>query len=523
MENFTKYYKKVNIVYMMITIVAMVISIFFMPSFIKFEEEGNNIYTVYLNEKRVGQVASPEAAEDALREARLTVAKELDEMVLIEADLKVEGGQTLFGIIDSSERVEEAMRNVLKDSEKQTLNRSYTVKINEYMVNLSSGAEVVELLKASIAKYDTEGKYEVDLNLNPNRELNVLTANVYPLEEEQKQQEAMLLAGLDRAIEEGLDGVEPAGEKAFSDYELGLVSLNYEDTVEIVEAYLLDEQLTPLNTAIEQVTKEQEKEQIYEVVSGDTLSLIAMNHDLTIEKLVEMNETLENENSMIRIGDELKITVPEPELTVVRTEERYYEEDYEAEIQYVPNDDWYTTQQVTLQEPSAGHRKVVANVNFRNETEVGREILKEEIIMEAVPKIVEKGTKIPPTYIKPISGGRLTSNYGRRNAPKKGASSNHKGTDWATPVGTSVVASSSGTVVRAGWGRGYGYVVYINHADGRQTRYGHLSKILVKPGQYVEQGQKIALSGNTGISTGPHIHFEILIGGKQVNALNYLN
>lgn len=165
----------------------------------------------------------------------------------------------------------------------------------------------------------------------------------------------------------------------------------------------------------------------------------------------------------------------------MRTEECYYEEDYEAEIQYVPNDDWYTTQQVTLQEPSAGHRKVVANVNFRNETEVGREILKEEIIMEAVPKIVEKGTKIPPTYIKPISGGRLTSNYGRRNAPKKGASSNHKGTDWATPVGTSVVASSSGTVVRAGWGRGYGYVVYINHADGRQTRYGHLSKILVKP------------------------------------------
>lgn len=271
----------------MVTIVAMVISIFFMPSFIKFEEEGNNIYTVYLNEKRVGQVASPEAAEDALREARLAVAKELDEMVLIEADLKVEGGQTLFGIIDSSERVEEAMRNVLKDSEKQTLNRSYTVKINEYMVNLSSGAEVVELLKASIAKYDTEGKYEVDLNLNPNRELNVLTANVYPLEEEEKQQEAMLLAGLDRAIEEGLDGVEPAGEKAFSDYELGLVNLNYEDTVEIVEAYLLDEQLTPLNTAIEQVTKEQEKEQIYEVVSGDTLSLIAMNHDLTIEKLVK--------------------------------------------------------------------------------------------------------------------------------------------------------------------------------------------------------------------------------------------
>lgn len=523
MGNFTKYYKKVNIVSIMVTMVAMVISIFFMPSFIKFEEEGNNIYTVYLNEKEVGQVASPEAAEEALREARLAVAKEQDEMILVEADLKVEGGQTLFGILDSSERVKEAMKNVLKDSKKQTLNRSYTVKINEYMVNLSTGAEVVELLKASIEKYDTERKYGVDLNLNPNRELNVLTAKVYPLEEEKKQQEARLLAGLDKAIEEGLAGVEPAGEKAFSDYKLGLVDLNYEDTVEVVEAYLLDAQLTSLDTAIDQVTKEQEKEQIYEVVSGDTLSLIAMNHDLTIEKLVEMNETLENENSMIRVGDELKITVPEPELTVLRTEERYYEEDYEAKIQYVPNDDWYTTQQVTLQEPSAGHRKVVVNVSFRNDTEVNREILKEEVIMEAVPKIVEKGTKIPPTYIKPISGGRLSSTFGRRKAPTKGASTYHKGTDWATPIGTSVVASSSGTVVKAGWGKGYGYVVYINHADGRQTRYGHLSKVLVRPGQYVEQGQKIALSGNTGISSGPHVHFEILIGGSQVNALKYLN
>ena len=85
------------------------------------------------------------------------------------------------------------------------------------------------------------------------------------------------------------------------------------------------------------------------------------------------------------------------------------------------------------------------------------------------------------------------------------------------------MASSSGTVARAGWGSGYGYVVYINHEDGRQTRYGHLSKVLVSVGQHVKQGQKIALSGNTGVSTGPHVHFEILINGCQVNPLDYMN
>ena len=91
------------------------------------------------------------------------------------------------------------------------------------------------------------------------------------------------------------------------------------------------------------------------------------------------------------------------------------------------------------------------------------------------------------------------------------------------PIGTAVMASSGGTVTRAGWGSGYGYVVYIQHADGRETRYGHLSKVLVSVGQKVSQGQKIALSGNTGRSTGPHLHFEIRINGQAVNPLNYLN
>ena len=234
------------------------------------------------------------------------------------------------------------------------------------------------------------------------------------------------------------------------------------------------------------------------------------------------SETLENENSTIRIGDKLIITVPEPELSVERVEKNYYEEIYDADIIYVDNDSWYTTQTKVLQQPSAGFRKVVANVSFVNDKEVSREILKEEIVMEAVPKIVERGTKIPPTYIKPISGGRLSSSFGKRTAPTKGASTYHKGVDWAVPKGTAVFASCGGTVARAGWGSGYGYVVYINHSDGRQTRYAHLSKVLVKVGQTVNQGERIALSGNTGVSSGPHLHFEMLIGGKQVNALNYL-
>ena len=105
---------------------------------------------------------------------------------------------------------------------------------------------------------------------------------------------------------------------------------------------------------------------------------------------------------------------------------------------------------------------------------------------------------------------------------RSGASSNHRAIDWATPTGTAIWASSGGTVSVAGWQSGYGYVVYINHPDGNQTRYGHLSKLLVSVGQKVKQGQKIALSGNTGRSTGPHLHFELRVNGTPVNPYKYI-
>ncbi|NLG03209.1 MAG: peptidoglycan DD-metalloendopeptidase family protein, partial [Clostridia bacterium] len=215
--------------------------------------------------------------------------------------------------------------------------------------------------------------------------------------------------------------------------------------------------------------------------------------------------------------------VPEPELSVTRVEEVYYEEEYNADIQYVDNDDWYTTDTKVLQEPTSGFRKVVADINYRNDEEVSQDLVFEDIVMAAVPKIVERGTKTPPTYLKPISGGRLSSPFGRRSAPTKGASTYHKGVDWATAIGTSVCASSGGVVTKAGWGSGYGYVVYIRHPDGKETRYGHLSKVLVKSGQSVKQGQKIALSGNTGRSTGPHLHFEIIVNGTHANPMTYLH
>ncbi|MDE7017586.1 MAG: M23 family metallopeptidase [Lachnospiraceae bacterium] len=524
MKFISLHYKKMKIAYIKVAVFASTIAAFALPHYQKLESTGDNMFTIYLNGQAVGIVEDADRIDNCLIAARKRIAGTSDEIVLVDSDVTVEGQEVLWGEIDDDNVVTDNMVSVLRSDIKETLNRSYTVKINEYTVNLSSTEEVLALLQASLGKYDPGREYYVDLVMDPERELNVLTTAIYAKEEAAKEeQDVMVSAGIDAELNDMFATVEPDIEKDFSDYELGLTSIGFGDTVEVVEAYLQDYEITSLQDAIEEVTKEQEKEQIYEVVPGDTLSGIAAQNSLTLEALIAMNGTIEDANSIIRVGDELIVTVPEPELSVERTEEVYYEEDYEADIIYVDNDDWYTTQMKTLQEPSAGHRIVVADVSYRNNEEVSREILKEEITYEAVPKVVERGTKIPPTYIRPISGGRQSSGFGRRKAPTKGASSYHKGVDWATPTGTAVMASSAGTVTRAGWGSGYGYVVYINHADGRQTRYGHLSKVLVSVGQTVSQGQKIALSGNTGVSTGPHLHFEILINGSQVNPLNYLN
>jgi murein DD-endopeptidase MepM/ murein hydrolase activator NlpD len=130
-------------------------------------------------------------------------------------------------------------------------------------------------------------------------------------------------------------------------------------------------------------------------------------------------------------------------------------------------------------------------------------------------------------FIHPTANERITSRFGPRRRPTAGASSNHKGVDFG-PVkpgtkGDPIYASAEGTVTFAGNARGYGTVIYVDHADGYQTRYAHLDRVLVRNGQRVTQGQQIGQLGNTGVGTGPHLHFEIRKGGQAVNPLSLLS
>ncbi len=118
----------------------------------------------------------------------------------------------------------------------------------------------------------------------------------------------------------------------------------------------------------------------------------------------------------------------------------------------------------------------------------------------------------------PVDGGYISSEFGSRANPFDGSSGDyHPGIDIAENYGAPVYASASGHVQRADWYGGYGNYIRLSHDYGYSTAYGHLSKIAVKAGDYVDKGQVIGYVGSTGYSTGPHLHFEVLLYGEQID------
>ena len=118
--------------------------------------------------------------------------------------------------------------------------------------------------------------------------------------------------------------------------------------------------------------------------------------------------------------------------------------------------------------------------------------------------------------------GRISSPFGYRYHPVLKKRRFHNGIDIAAPTGTPILAADSGVVLVSGWRGGYGYYIAIDHGKGKSTAYGHNSRLLVKEGETVVRGQTIAHVGSTGLSTGPHVHFEVRINGQPTNPRNYL-
>ncbi|HHW01379.1 MAG TPA: peptidoglycan DD-metalloendopeptidase family protein [Thermoanaerobacterales bacterium] len=146
----------------------------------------------------------------------------------------------------------------------------------------------------------------------------------------------------------------------------------------------------------------------------------------------------------------------------------------------------------------------------------------EQSLKELKNAVIQRNQRLASTpSIWPVAG-RITSDFGYRRSPFGSRREFHDGLDIAAPYGTPIRAAADGMVVFTGYRQGYGNMVTISHGYGIETSYGHTSKILVKRGQKVKKGQVIAKVGNTGRSTGPHVHYMVSVNGGLKNPTNYL-
>ena len=232
-----------------------------------------------------------------------------------------------------------------------------------------------------------------------------------------------------------------------------------------------------------------EEIEFHMVEYGETLWSIAQKHNVNIDTLIGAN----NIDNMNRIK-------PGDSLLILPVKGLLYKIGPGQNIESIAEN--FNIESSVIREAN--------NIGPREKVNVDRLVL----IPGVKPEFGYKD-RLEKMLVAPING-RISSYYGKRWGRI------HEGIDYAVNTGTSIRAAGAGRVVYSGWSNGYGYTVIIEHRKGLRTLYAHNSKLLVHSGEWVERNEIISKSGNTGNSTGPHLHFEVRINSRAVNPLNYL-
>lgn len=297
------------------------------------------------------------------------------------------------------------------------------------------------------------------------------------------------------------------------------VKIGFAENVTIQEVETKLGNLKKKEDALEYMLTGSVEKQIHLVESGETFSEIAKAYGIKQSELASSNPDIIPEK--LSIGQEVSLTKVVPVATVQTVEVASYTEAMPFEITYEDTGSMYEGETTVKSRGSNGQREVVAEITRNNGMQVDKKEISSKVISEPSSQVVLVGTKeLPPLigtgkFVYPVRG-RLSSGYGTRWGRL------HKGIDLAASSGTKIIAADGGKVVFSGYNGSLGYMIKIDHGGGRVSLYGHCSKLHVKAGERVYQGQHIANVGNTGRSTGPHLHFEVHINGKTKNPLNYL-
>ncbi len=289
-----------------------------------------------------------------------------------------------------------------------------------------------------------------------------------------------------------------------------------EGTIDIIDFVSHDS----VDEALEFIRKGTKQEKTHVVQKGENYWVIAAYYDVSPYDLEAANPDIKPEQ--LQIGTEISLVVPQPIITVCTVETATYSDKIAFDVEYEPTATLYKGESRTKVNGVYGEKVITAEVVKQNGREIMRTILTEEVVSEPQTRVVYQGTTDPPprmgtgTFIRPMAGV-ISDEFGTWRFGAR-----HRGIDISAPIGTIVKAADGGVVTTASYNSSYGHYVVIDHGSNITTLYAHNSSIAVKRGDQVYQGQTIAYSGNTGFSTGPHLHFEVRVNDVPQNPRNYV-
>lgn len=329
--------------------------------------------------------------------------------------------------------------------------------------------------------------------------------------------------------EDGQKVLDKLKETATANVDASVVkSVDFQEEVSVEAANVKVSEIQSVDKIIEQIQEGKEEVKTHVVEEGESFWMIAHNNNMSVDELQKLNADIVPER--LQIGQEISLTKQEPLVSVVITKEVTVEESIAHSTEYKDTSSLLKGETKVVTKGSDGKKEVTYEVKEANGSTIEKNVINEVVVAEPVTEVVNRGTGSIQLSSRsasnsnggsgvlawPLSSNKITSPYGTRS---RGF---HSGIDLQAKTGTSVYASAGGKVVLASWYYGYGNCIVIDHGNGIKTRYAHLSSYKVKVGDTVSRGQLIALSGNTGNSTGPHLHFEVIVNGSTKNPVNYL-
>lgn len=308
-----------------------------------------------------------------------------------------------------------------------------------------------------------------------------------------------------------------------------ILSVEFKQDIQIIERKAEVETLNSVEDIALELQKNEEEAIYHTIVENDNLWDIGVTYGMNLAKIVEYNpflEAREEKDYMIWPKEVLLMKPANPVYDVEVKLQNTALEPVPFETIKHKDDSLLATQRIILKEGVAGEKNVVYDIVMENGYAVSIEAIQETILKQPISAEVKVGTKTTLSYgggdNYGVTRGRLSSGYGYRTHPISGVRTFHNGIDIAAPTGTGVYAYASGTVISVSQDNTLGKYIAIDHGNGLVTRYLHLSKFNVEKGDKVGTGDRIGSVGNTGYSTGSHLHFEVLKNGSYQNPWNYI-